>query len=129
MHRDRVRKMLQQDRIEDMTTDRTLVLLLRKQYMRHRGRILHMASLKGIRGVLFVRFRLPIAGSVDVRHHDPCCTAVSVGALTCECIPPSTKSRAFTRRRISLYSWPTGDISANSTRVSVKFDHLPYRCA
>ena len=88
MHRNQLFKVLHQDRIEYVTTDRTLLCFLRSQYLRHRGRFLHMLSLKGI---FFVKFRLPIGGSVDVRHHNPCCVAASAGSMTCECIPPSSK--------------------------------------
>lgn len=91
MHRNRQRKVLQQDRIEGVTTDRTLLCFLRQQYMRHRGRFLHMISLKHVRGIYFVKFRLPIGGSVDVRHHNPCCVANSTAPTLCECIPPPPK--------------------------------------
>lgn len=91
MHRNQLRKVLHQDRIEDVTTDRTLLCFLRIQYLRHRGRFLHMLSLKSVKGIFFVKFRLPIGGSVDVRHHNPCCVAASVGSVTCECIPPLPK--------------------------------------
>lgn len=91
MHRNRVRVCLNQDRIEDVTTDRTLLCFLRRQYRRHRSSILHMVSLKSIKGLLFVKFWLPIGGSVSIRHHEPCCVAASLASMTCECIPPSPK--------------------------------------
>lgn len=91
MHRSGVRKVLQQDRIEGVTTDRTLLCFLRKQFLRHRGRILHKLSLKSVKGIFFVKFRLPIGGSVDVRHHNPCCVANPTAQSPCECIPPLPK--------------------------------------
>lgn len=91
MHRNRLRKILQQERIEDVATDRALLCFLRKQYLRHRGRFLHVLSLKSVKGISFVKFRLPIGGSVDVRHHDPCCVTNNTGQVTCECIPPPPK--------------------------------------
>ena len=91
MHRNRLRKDLKQDRIEDITTDRALLCFLRKQYRLHRGRFLHALSLQSVKGISFVKFRLPIGGSVDVRHHDPCCVADTTGPKTCECIPPPPK--------------------------------------
>ncbi|CAO2657319.1 Nn.00g034450.m01.CDS01 [Neocucurbitaria sp. VM-36] len=91
MHRNRSRKVLQQDKIEGVTTDRTLLCFLRDQYMRHRGRFLHMISLKSVKGIFFVKFRLPIGGSVDVRHHNPCCVANPTAPTPCECIPPPPK--------------------------------------
>ena len=91
MHRDRFRKVLYQDVMEKITTDRTLLCFLQKQYFRHRGRFLHVLSLKRVKGIFFVKLRLPIGGSVDVRHHDPCCIASSIGSIRCECIPPPPK--------------------------------------
>ncbi|KAH7402683.1 hypothetical protein BKA66DRAFT_384804, partial [Pyrenochaeta sp. MPI-SDFR-AT-0127] len=96
MHRNRHRKVLQQDRLEDVTTDRTLLCFLRHQYLRqqcirYRVRFLHMISLKHVKGIFFVKFRLPIGGSVDVRHHNPCCVANSAAPTACECIPPPPK--------------------------------------
>lgn len=91
MHRDRFRKILHQDVMEKVTTDCTLLCFLQKQYLRHRGRFLHMLSLKRVKGIFFVKFRLPIGGSVDVRHHNPYCISSSAGSIACECIPPPPK--------------------------------------
>jgi hypothetical protein len=75
MHHNRFRKVLQQDRI-----------------VRHRGRLRNFLSLKSVQGIFFVKFRLPLGGSVDVRHHDPCCVTVSTATQSgCECIPPKGK--------------------------------------
>jgi len=89
MHRDRLRKVLHQDRLEDVTTDRVLLCFLRKRYLQHRGRFLHRLSLKSIKGISFVKFRLPIGGSVDVRHHDTYCVTNNI-STACECIPPQS---------------------------------------
>ncbi|KAG9189800.1 hypothetical protein G6011_06668 [Alternaria panax] len=86
MRRNRHRKVLKQDRIEDITTDRALLCFLRKQYRLHRGRFLHTLSLQSVKGISFVKFRLPIGGSVDVRDHETYCAHTS-----CECIPPPPK--------------------------------------
>ncbi|KAI4670460.1 uncharacterized protein J4E79_000742 [Alternaria viburni] len=59
---------LQQERIEDVTTDRALLCFLRKQYLRHRGRFLHILSLKSVKGISFVKFRLPIGGTLRLRY-------------------------------------------------------------
>lgn len=92
MHRNRFRKVLQQDRIEAIKTDRVLLCFMRQQYARHRGRLLNFLSLKSVQGIFFVKFRLPLGGSVDVRHHDPCCVTVSTATQpACECIPPKGK--------------------------------------
>jgi hypothetical protein len=68
-----------------------LMCFLRRQYARHRGRFLHMVCLKSVQGIFFIKFRLPIGGSVVVRHHDPCCVSNFTGTTTCECIPPKPK--------------------------------------
>lgn len=91
MHQNRSRKILQQDRIEAITTDRALLCFMHDQYKRHRGRILHFLSLKSVQGIFFVKFRLPIGGSVDIRHHDPCCIHTFTAQPMCECIPPKDK--------------------------------------
>ncbi|KAH7079112.1 hypothetical protein BKA63DRAFT_258683 [Paraphoma chrysanthemicola] len=92
MHHNRFRKVLQQDRIEAIKTDRALLCFMRRQHARYRCRLLRFLSLKGVQGIYFVKFRLPLGGSVDVRHHDPCCLAISSATQTgCECIPPKGK--------------------------------------
>ncbi|KAF2632713.1 hypothetical protein BU25DRAFT_382419 [Macroventuria anomochaeta] len=60
MHRNRSRKVLQQDVLEDIQTDRELFRFMRKQYIRHRGRFRNMLSLKSIQGIFFIKFKLPI---------------------------------------------------------------------
>jgi hypothetical protein len=82
MHSGRFRKSLVQDRIENVTWDHQLFRFMRQQYTRHRGLSKRLA-LKTVTGIFFVRFRLPLGGSVEVRHHDPCCKGGS-----CECVPP-----------------------------------------
>jgi hypothetical protein len=81
MHHDKTRKTVQQDRVEDATTDREVLKFMRQQYIRQRGRLLKILSLRRVKGVFFVKFLLPLGGSVDVRQHEHCST-------TCDCIPP-----------------------------------------
>jgi hypothetical protein len=83
MHRDPVRRFVQQDRIETLTTDRDILHFMRQNHVRHRT-ISRMLSLKRVKGIYFVKFWLPIGGSVDVRHHSQC-------SETCDCIPPPIK--------------------------------------
>ncbi|KAF2132124.1 hypothetical protein P153DRAFT_285294 [Dothidotthia symphoricarpi CBS 119687] len=93
MHRDQQRKILKQDRVEAIHTDRDLLAFLHRQYIHHRGRILSIFSLRNIKGIHFIKFHLPMGGSVIVRNHDPCCVAVTdtTALRTCECIPPKAK--------------------------------------
>lgn len=84
MHRDQKRKIVKQDPIEDVTTDRELLYFMRQQHVSHRGRVLGRLSLKSVKGIYLVKFWLPMGGSVDVRHHSECSTP-------CDCIPPPAK--------------------------------------
>jgi hypothetical protein len=84
MHRDKLRKIVQQDRIEDVTTDQEMLCFMRQQFARYRGRFISMLSLKRVKGIFFVKFQLPMGGSVSVQSHAQCPAA-------CECIPPSSK--------------------------------------
>ncbi|KAF2275962.1 uncharacterized protein EI97DRAFT_61766 [Westerdykella ornata] len=85
MHRGRRGRNLLQDRIESVTTDRQLFRFLRQQYVAHRGKIKAVLSLRGIQGILFVKFRLPMGGSVEIRPHNMCCRD-----FACECLPPES---------------------------------------
>ncbi|KAF2867913.1 hypothetical protein BDV95DRAFT_580891 [Massariosphaeria phaeospora] len=80
------RKCLRQDRVESVNSDRELLIFLRSQFTGNRGRLKSLLSMKTVKGIFFVKFRLPLGGSVEVRDHDPCCTPTS-----CECIPPASK--------------------------------------
>jgi hypothetical protein len=90
MHQNRTRKILQQDRLGNISTDRDLLCFLRRQYVRHRGRILNMFSFKSVQGIFFVKFNLPMGNTVIVRDHDPYCVADSTRS-SCQCIPPESK--------------------------------------
>ncbi|KAF1951761.1 hypothetical protein CC80DRAFT_423899 [Byssothecium circinans] len=85
MHAGRFRKSLTQDRIDSIDTDRNLFCFLREQFRLHRGRFVTLLSLKAVQGIYFIKFRLPMGGSVEVRPHNPCC----IIPQSCECIPPA----------------------------------------
>jgi len=89
MHAGRYGKGLYQDRVETIKNDRKLFTFLANQYTRHRGRFKNIVSLKNIQGIFFVKFRLPMGSSVEIRHHDPCC--VNAANTPCSCIPPPPK--------------------------------------
>jgi hypothetical protein len=84
MNRSRNRKSLRQDRIEDVVNDKGMLCFMRQQYDRHRSRVLDRLGLKRVSGIFFVKFDLPLGGSVNVRHHDRCSTS-------CDCMPPIAK--------------------------------------
>jgi hypothetical protein len=83
MHNGRFRKSLIQDRIEEIATDRQLFCFMQQQFTQNRSRAIKLLSLKTVTGIFFVKLRLPMGGSVEVRHHNPCCVIAA-----CECIPP-----------------------------------------
>jgi hypothetical protein len=84
MHRDSVRKYVQQDRLHNITTDRELLHFMRQKHVDKRKSILRVLSLKRVTGIYFVKFWLPVGGSADVRHHNHC-------SNSCDCIPPPAK--------------------------------------
>jgi hypothetical protein len=84
MHRDPVRKFVQQDRIEDLRTDRELLDFMRRGYVRQRKAFLRILSLKCVKGIYFVKLWLPVGGIVIVRHYGHC-------SDPCDCIPPPAK--------------------------------------
>ncbi|KAH5319528.1 hypothetical protein HBI12_112360 [Parastagonospora nodorum] len=89
MQRGRYQRTVHQGRIDDIATDQALFSFMRKQLVQHRGKIRRMFSLKCVRGIYFVKFRLRVGGNAEVRNHEPCCT--SSFPRICECIPPALK--------------------------------------
>ncbi|KAJ8114613.1 hypothetical protein OPT61_g3548 [Boeremia exigua] len=79
-------KILLQDRIQNITTDRALIQFLRNQYRRHRSRLRSFLSLRCVQGIHFVKFYLPLGDSVIIIPHDTTCAPT--GLSTCECLPP-----------------------------------------
>jgi hypothetical protein len=55
MQRGRYRRIVNQDRIDNITTDQALFSFLQSQLARHRGRIRKMFSLKCVQGMYFVK--------------------------------------------------------------------------
>jgi hypothetical protein len=55
MNDGRFGRILYQDRIEHSTTDRQLFRFLKNQYILHRGKFKARLSLKGVRGIYFVK--------------------------------------------------------------------------
>lgn len=97
MHNRRSGKILQQDRIEGVSTDCDLIQFLRNQYRRRRSRLRSIFSLKCVQGIFFVKFHLPMGNSVIIRPHGVSCVplgSVSHNPTTsemCECLPPRAK--------------------------------------
>lgn len=90
-------KVLLQDRIQGVSTDRALVQFLREQYKRHRSWLRSAISLKRVQGIFFVRFHLPLGDSVIILPHETACVpAVNTpgtqgGSQSCECLPPRNR--------------------------------------
>lgn len=89
MHLNRSRKVLQQDLLEDVNTDRKLLKFMRQQYERHRGRWRTMLSFKCVQGIFLVKFNLPVGSTVIVRDHNSYCGVNAAAPVGCECIPPA----------------------------------------
>ncbi|KAH4056967.1 hypothetical protein HBH49_039700 [Parastagonospora nodorum] len=85
----RYRRIVYQDRVDQISTDQALFCFMRNQLAKHRGKIRKIFSLKCVRGIYFVKFRLRVGGNAEVRNHEPCCT--SSFPRICECIPPALK--------------------------------------
>lgn len=81
-------KILLQDRIQDVATDRALIQFLRNQYRRHRSRLRSLFSLKCVQGIHFVRFHLPLGDSVIIIPHDTACVTGTASTTACACLPP-----------------------------------------
>ncbi|KAF2789283.1 hypothetical protein K505DRAFT_204389, partial [Melanomma pulvis-pyrius CBS 109.77] len=95
-------KSLHQASIAAIDTDRNLFRLLRDQFRSHRGRFCTLLSLKKVHGISFVKFNLFAGGSVEVRHHSPCCESA------CECIPP--RARVEPSHRAEYRCSPAGPL-------------------
>ena len=109
LQRGRYRRIVRQDPIDGITTDKALFCFLRSQLAQHRGRVRRFFSLKCVQGLLFVKvcdlnqmiarhptatltqhkFQLKICGSALIRDHEPYCT--NSASRKCECIPPASK--------------------------------------
>lgn len=97
MHHKRSSKILQQDRIETITTDCALIDFLRTQYRQRRSRLRSTLSLRTVQGIYFVKFHLPMGNSVIIRPHGVSCIPLDslpsnpTATAMCECLPPRTK--------------------------------------
>jgi len=87
MHSNRRHKILCQDRVDNFTTDRTLLCFLRAQYTAHCGRFLKLVRLKSVERIEFVKFLLPMGGSVALQG----CIPDNTNSTYCDCIPPPQK--------------------------------------
>lgn len=59
-HADRFRKSLLQDRVDSITCDRSLFAFMRERHSRSGLRSSIIPSLNEVRGIFFVKFRLPL---------------------------------------------------------------------
>jgi len=89
VHRSRDNTVLLQDHLGDVNNDRALFGLLKDKIPRRRNSLLQILSCRSIEGIHFSKFRLRLGGSVEIRHHDPCCKSVT--SAICTCIPPIDK--------------------------------------
>ncbi|KAF3045537.1 hypothetical protein E8E12_009384 [Didymella heteroderae] len=85
-HRTQRRKWFLQNPIDTIFTDRALFCFMRQQLERNRSLIRSILTMTSVQGMFFVKFRLRMGNTVEVRDHNPCCTSANLN--TCECIPP-----------------------------------------
>ncbi|PSN67649.1 hypothetical protein BS50DRAFT_664977, partial [Corynespora cassiicola Philippines] len=83
-HKGKHGKSLIQDQIERADTDRKLFMFLKGQFIRYRGKIGSVISLRAVQGIYF--FRLTLGDNVEIRTHEPYCFRRG-----CECLPPKAK--------------------------------------
>ncbi|KAF1971837.1 hypothetical protein BU23DRAFT_645778 [Bimuria novae-zelandiae CBS 107.79] len=81
IHSSNLGKMLQQNCIDTINTDRKLFLFLRQLYSKSRGSFRRFLSLRAVKGIHFTKLNLFAGGSVEARHHAKCCQDL------CTCIP------------------------------------------
>jgi hypothetical protein len=55
MHQNRYGKTLSQERIDAVSTDRELFILLNGQYKKQRGGLISMLSMRAVQGILFIK--------------------------------------------------------------------------
>lgn len=119
MQRGRYRRTVQQDRIDAITTDRALFCFMRTQIMRHRGWLRKFLSMKCVQGLYFVKvtlcrfltvlktyqlisFSVPSPHLRQRRSSRPRTLLHFITKQGLRMHPTGNKSRAATKRRISL---------------------------
>jgi hypothetical protein len=80
----RRRTIICQGRVDEIDTDRAILCFLQEQYIGHRGRFLGLARLKTVERIDFVKFLLPMGGSVALQG----CITNNAISTYCDCIPP-----------------------------------------
>ncbi|KAH7076750.1 hypothetical protein BKA63DRAFT_602499 [Paraphoma chrysanthemicola] len=81
-----LRRIVHQDPIDDITTDKALFTFMKMQLTKRRNSLGRLFSLRCIQGLHFVKFRLWASGDAEV--YDSCCTSPTPHA--CQRIPPAT---------------------------------------
>ncbi|KAH7086938.1 hypothetical protein FB567DRAFT_443733 [Paraphoma chrysanthemicola] len=81
-----LRRIVHQEPIDDITTDKALFTFMKMQLTKRRSSFSQLFSLRSIQGLHFVKFRLWASGDAEV--YDSCCTSPTPHA--CQRIPPAT---------------------------------------
>ncbi|KAH3997004.1 hypothetical protein HBI81_129790 [Parastagonospora nodorum] len=79
-----------QDPMDEINTDRALFSFIRTQLAQRRGYLRSVLSWNCVQDIYFVKFRLRLGGSAELRVDGSSCA--SRAQLGCECIPPSTNT-------------------------------------
>ncbi|KAH6863015.1 hypothetical protein B0T12DRAFT_1488 [Alternaria alternata] len=82
VHRNWEHRILLQDRVDHINTDRKFFTFLKTQVRKRRSRVMRVLSCRKIQAIHFTMFRLRMGNRLEVRDHRDCCKA------SCNCLPP-----------------------------------------
>ncbi|KAB2110275.1 hypothetical protein AG0111_0g1480 [Alternaria gaisen] len=82
VHRNWEHRILLQDRVDHINTDREFFTFLKTQVRKRRCRVMRILSCRKIQAIHFTMFKLRMGNRLEVRDHRDCCKA------SCNCLPP-----------------------------------------
>ncbi|CAN9142311.1 unnamed protein product [Alternaria sp. RS040] len=82
VHRNWEHRILLQDRVDHINTDREFFTFLKTQVQKRRSRVMRILSCRKIQAIHFTMFKLRMGNRLEVRDHRDCCKA------SCNCLPP-----------------------------------------
>ncbi|CAN9081295.1 unnamed protein product [Alternaria alternata] len=82
VHRNWEHRILLQDRVDHINTDREFFTFLKTQVRKRRSRVMRILSCRKIQAIHFTMFKLRMGNRLEVRDHRDCCKA------SCNCLPP-----------------------------------------
>ncbi|RYN24956.1 hypothetical protein AA0112_g8843 [Alternaria arborescens] len=82
VHRSWEHRILLQDRVDHINTDREFFTFLKTQVRKRRSRVMRILSCRKIQAIYFTKFILRMGNRLEVRDHRDCCKT------SCNCLPP-----------------------------------------